>query len=187
MPLNLLFCESDMRRYTRPMRRAILFLAMLSTALVLPLGSGAAPRGGTADSPARRDVTGNITVRLRYHTTWVTRLSLKLNKYKLVEFKVCGVWNSPANREFGCLGAGSRLPERTVLRMEQSPIAAAMKRADSPGWGMVGLSSDPVIRTPLSNTLTGDKYGTFYYRVTLRDLRGKVLLTSNKVTLVWHK
>jgi hypothetical protein len=168
-------------------RRAIFFLATLSAALVLPFGSGAAPRGGVAKPAAQRDITGHITVRLRYHTSWVTKLSLKLNKVKLVAFRVCGVWNWPADQQFGCLGTGSRLPERTVLRMEQSPIANAMRRADSPGWGMVGLSSDPVIRTPLSNTLTGDKYGTFYYRVTLRDLRGKVLLTSNKVTLVWHK
>jgi hypothetical protein len=71
--------------------------------------------------------------------------------------------------------------------MEQSPVARAMKRDDSPGWGMVGLGSDPVVKVVLSNTETGNRYGTFYYRVTLRDIAGKILLTSNKVTLVWHK
>ena len=62
-----------------------------------------------------------------------------------------------------------------------------MKRSDSPGWGSVGMSSEPVLGVPLSNEVTADKWGTFYYRVTLRDLAGKVLLTSNKVKLVWHK
>jgi hypothetical protein len=126
-------------------------------------------------------------VRLRRRGPWETTLRLKLNKNMLMTFRVCGVWNWPAGRQFTCLGAGSRLPERTVMRMEQSPIAKAMRRDDSPGWGMVGLSPDPVIRTPLSNSETGNKYGTFYYRVTLRDLSGKILLTSNKVKLVWQR
>ena len=117
----------------------------------------------------------------------VTNLSVKLRKYQLETYKVCGVWNWPNERRFTCLAAGSRLPEGTVMRMEQSPIAKAMRRSDSPGWGMVGLSPHPVIRTPLSNTVTGDRYGTFYYRVTLRDGAGKALLTSNRVTLVWRR
>jgi hypothetical protein len=162
--------------------RAIFFLAALATALALPLVSGAA-----RPPDARRDVTGHITVRLRYKTGWVTRLSLKLNKVKLYTFRVCGVWNWPSDQEFGCHGAGTTLPERTLMRMEQSPVARAMKRSDSPGWGMVGVSSDPVIRTPLSNEVTGDKFGTFYYRVTLRDVQGNVLLTSNRVAIVWHR
>jgi hypothetical protein len=62
-----------------------------------------------------------------------------------------------------------------------------MRRSDSHGWGDVGLSPDPVIRTPLSNTVPGDRYGTFFYRVTLRDGAGKALLTSNRVTLVWRR
>ena len=117
----------------------------------------------------------------------MTKLSLKLNKYKLNAFRVCGVFNWPAGRRFTCLGAGSQLPRGTSIRIEQSPIEEAMKRDDSPGWGMVGLATAPLVKVVLSNTETGNHPGTFYYRVSLRDVSGKILLTSNKVKLVWHK
>ena len=133
-------------------------------------------------------MSGHFTLRVRYKTgPWVTKLSLRLNKNRLWQFKLCGVWNWPSGRRFTCLAAGSKLPARTSARMEQSPIAKAMRRDDSPGWGMVGFSTDPVIRVVLSNTETGNVYGTFYYRVSLRDLSGKVLLTSNKVKVTWHR
>jgi hypothetical protein len=177
-----------MRRYTRPVRRAIFFVVVLSLALTSPLVPGASPRTGGEKAGAQQAVTGHFTVRLRYKSgPWVTKLSLKLNKYQLIAFKICGVWNWPAARRFNCLGAGDRLPARTAARMEQSPIATTLKRDDSPGWGMVGFSNDPVIRVPLSNTATGDLYGKFYYRVTLRDLSGAVLVTSNKVQVTWHR
>ena len=178
-----------MGRYTRRVRRAILFAASLSIALAWPLVSGASPREENVRPAAPHAVTGHFTVRVRYKSgPWVTRLSLKLTKTRLIEFRVCGVWNWPPTKRFTCLGAGSRLPARTAARMEQSPIGAAMKREDSPGWGMVGLSDDPVIKVPLSNTASGNRYGTVYYRVTLRNvLGGKALVTSNKVTLVWHR
>jgi hypothetical protein len=170
------------------MRRAIFFVAALALALAWPLVSGASPLTGGSKPTARRAVNGHITVRLRYKSgPWVTALSLRLNKDKLNEFKVCGVWNWPATRRFTCLAAGSRLPERTTVRVEQSPVAEAMKRDDSPGWGMVGLTQDPVVKVPLSNTVTGNRYGTYYYRVTLRDVSGRLLLASNKVKLTWHK
>jgi hypothetical protein len=177
-----------MRRYTRPVRRAILFVVASSLALSWPLASGASRQAGSGKPAARRDVTGHITVRLRYKNgPWVKKLSLRLNKNRLNAFRVCGVWNWPNARRFTCLAAGSRLPARTTVRIEQNPIAEAMKRDDSPGWGMVGLGSGPVVKVVLSNTETGNRYGTFYYRVSLRDISGKILLTSNKVTLVWHK
>ncbi len=177
-----------MRRYTRPVRRAILFLAAVSLALACPLVSGASRQAASGRPAARHDVTGHITVRLRYKNgPWVKKLSLRLNKNRLNAFRVCGVWNWPEARRFTCLAAGSRLPARTTVRIEQSPVVNAMKRDDSPGWGMVGLAADPLVRVVLSNTETGNRYGTFYYRVSLRDVSGKILLTSNKVMLVWHK
>ena len=39
----------------------------------------------------------------------------------------------------------------------------------------------------LSNTITGNAYGTLRYRVTLRDASGHVLATSNAIKLVWHR
>jgi hypothetical protein len=177
-----------MRRYTRPVRRAILFLAAVLTALALPLISGASLHSTVGKPAARHDVTGHFTLRVRYKSgPWVTKLSLRLNKYRLWEFRLCGVWQWPAGRRFTCLGAGTKLPARTSARLEQSPIGKALRRDDSPGWGMVGFSLDPVIKAALSNTETGNVYGTFYYRVSLRDLQGKILLTSNKVQVNWHR
>ena len=72
-------------------------------------------------------------------------------------------------------------------RVEQSPIANAMRRPDSRGWGLVGISMTGSVTVVLSNNLTGNRLGTFRYRVTLRDASGHVLASSNKVTLVWHK
>jgi hypothetical protein len=177
-----------MGRYTRPVRRAIFFAAAVLISATGPVVSGASPHAGGGKPAAHRAVTGHITVRLRYKSgPWATKLSLKLNRNGIRAFKLCGVWNWPADRRFTCLGAGSRLPERTFLRVEQSPIANAMKRRDSPGWGMLGMVPDPVVKLPLSNTVAGNRYGTFYYRATLRDPTGKILLTSNKVKLVWHR
>ena len=178
-----------MKRYTRPVRRAILFVTAVSLALTWPLVSGASGPASTGKPAAQHAVTADhITTRLRYKNgPWVTKLSLKLNKYRLNAFRVCGVFNWPTGRQFTCLGAGSQLPRGTSVRMEQSPIEEAMKRDDSPGWGMVGLATVPLVKVVLSNTETGNHVGTFYYRVSLRDASGKILLTSNKVKLVWHK
>jgi hypothetical protein len=177
-----------MRRYTRPVRRAIFFVAAVALALAWPLVSGASRQAGGKPAAQRAVTADHITVRLRYKNgPWVTKLSLRLNRQRLNAFRVCGVWNWPNARRFTCLGAGSQLPARTSVRIEQNPVAEAMKRPDSPGWGLVGLGTGPVVKVVLSNTETGNRYGTFYYRVSLRDLSGKILLTSDKVTLVWHK
>jgi hypothetical protein len=177
-----------MKRYTRPVRRAILFVAAVSLALTWPLVSGASRQASSGKPAVGRAVAGHITVRLRYKSgPWVKRLSLRLNKDRLNAFRVCGVWNWPEARRFTCLGAGTPLPVRTSVRIEQSPIFEAMKREDSPGWGMVALATSPVVKVVLSNTESDNRYGTVYYRVSLRDVAGKILVTSNKVTLVWHK
>jgi hypothetical protein len=165
-------------------RRAILIFAIVGAVLA----SGVSAGSGAEQRASARKIEGHITVRVRYKNgPWSTRLSVKLHRYLLNEFRVCGVWNWPATRRFTCLGAGEKLPSRTLLRMEQNPIGKAMRRADSPGWGLLGISSDPVIKTPLSNAVTNNVLGTFYYRATLRDFQGHVLLTSNKVSFTWHR
>lgn len=165
------------------MHRAIVFAA--ATVAAIAIAVLGASQSSSAPVRAKAD---QITLRIRYKNgAWLKALSLPLNKHNLKEFKLCGVFNWPAGKTFTCVGSGATLPERTLLRMEQTPIANAMKRTDSPGWGLVGMSGDPVLRVPLSNTVTQDKWGTFYYRVSLRDLAGKVILTSNRVKLVWHK
>jgi hypothetical protein len=73
------------------------------------------------------------------------------------------------------------------MRLEQHPVGQALKRADSPGWGMLAASSTATVGAALSNTVTGDVLGTFRYRVTLRNADGRVLLTSNVLPIDWHR
>lgn len=73
------------------------------------------------------------------------------------------------------------------MRLEQHPVGRALKRADSPGWGMLAASSTASLGAVLSNTVTGDVLGRFRYRVTLRDTAGKVLVRSNVLPVDWHR
>jgi hypothetical protein len=75
----------------------------------------------------------------------------------------------------------------TTLRLEQDPAGRGIKRADSPGWGMLAASSTASLGAVLSNTVTGDVTGRFRYRVTLRDKAGKVLVRSNVLPIDWHR
>jgi hypothetical protein len=52
---------------------------------------------------------------------------------------------------------------------------------------MLGTAADTRIGAALSNVLTGDKFGKFRYRVTVRSSAGQVLATSNIVSVTWHK
>jgi hypothetical protein len=122
------------------------------------------------------------------HGAWQHRLSLKLVKTRLITFSLCAVWDLPAATDFTCAASrGARLPAGTTMRLEQHPVGRALKRADSPGWGMLATSSTPSVGAVLSNTVTGDVLGRFRYRVTLRDSAGKVLLGSNVFPIDWHR
>ena len=176
------------------MLRASLILAAVSAVLALPLGSDASIHRAGAPAGAQHaaaDPPGTITVRARTgRGVWRKSLSLKLNKDRLVTFEVCGLWNQPPSVLFTakCTApAGTKLPNGTLLRLEQNPIRKALRRADSPGWGLLAMTDHSEIEAVLSNTLTGNVYGTFHYRVTLRNPSGQVLATSNALTLYWHR
>ena len=78
------------------------------------------------------------------------------------------------------------LPRGTILRLEQKPAGSGIKVKDTPGWGMVGTSLEPSIFAVLSNVVTGNKYGTVTYRVTLRDAEGTIVARSKPFKVVWH-
>jgi hypothetical protein len=167
--------------------RAVLAFLVASVALASPLASGAFS-GGTSGKRVATAVTGEITLRAQYHQgPWKRSLYLKLFKLRLIDFSLCAIWNHPAGEKFDC-GAASRdrLPEGTSLRLEQNPVARAVRRADSPGWGMLGSSANAALGAVLSNLVSGNRPGTFHYRVTLRDNSNHVLVTSNTFTVVWH-
>ena len=162
-------------------------LALAATLVLLAglLEVGASGAGTRGSGSAAADT---ITLRARVHEgVWQQSLSLKLVKTRVIGFAFCAVWDQPATQRFSCNApAGAKLPAGTRMRLEQSPVLRALKRSDSPGWGMLGTSEDPTLGAVLSNTITGNRFVTVKYRVTLRDANGAVMLTSNVFTVVWH-
>jgi hypothetical protein len=169
-------------------RRLILAFAVAAAVLAWPLGSAATTdRVPNVRHSAAQD-DGKLTLRVRTRLgPWKKSLYLKLNKNRLSSFSVCGIRNWDGTEKFDCEAAAGRLPGGNFLRLEQSPLAKALRRADSPGWGMLGLTSNTRVGAVVSNTVTGNRYGTYRYRVTLRGGSGQVLATSNLVRVTWHK
>jgi hypothetical protein len=180
-------------RYTPPVPRAVLTIAVAGAALVLPFASiASADRAGPFAAPAGARAAhqddSKLTLRVRTRLgPWKKSLYLKLIKTRLSSFSVCGIRNWNGTERFDCEAAAGRLPSGNFLRIEQSPIAKALRRPDSPGWGMLGLTSNTRVGVVVSNNLTGNKYGTYRYRVTLRAGSGQILATSNVVSVTWHK
>ena len=161
-------------------------LAALAAAL---LSTGIVSACASADAEQAAPAADSIALRARVdHGAWQHGLSLKLVKTKLITFSLCAIWDAPSASEFKCAAPhGARLTAGTTMRLEQSPIGQALKRADSPGWGMLAASSTASLGAVLSNTVTGDVTGRFRYRVTLRDKAGKVLARSNVLPIDWHR
>jgi hypothetical protein len=162
--------------------RAVLALFVASVVLASPLASGA--YGGRTTTAE----TGTNTLRASYHRGLRQKsLYLKLFKLRLTDFSLCAIWTRPAGETFDCeLASKRQLPEGTILRLEQSPVAKAVKRPESPGWGMLGASPDAALGAVLSNLVSGNQVGTFRYRVTLRDRTNQLLVASNTLSVVWH-
>jgi hypothetical protein len=176
--------------------RALLTVGVAGAALVWPFADGASANrnaGRTAlaapsGERASRQDDSKLTLRLRTRLgPWKKSLYLRLNKNKLSTFSACGIRNWDGTEKFDCEVASGRLPGGNFLRLEQSPRAKALARPDSPGWGMLGLTSSTRVGVVVSNVVTGNRYGTYRYRVTLRNASGLVLATSNIVTVTWHK
>ena len=180
-------------RYTRAVPRAVLSVAVAGAALIWPFASVAsADRPGALAVPAGKRAAhqddSKLTLRLRTRLgPWKKSLYLKLNKNVLSSFSACGIRNWNGTDKFDCEVASGRLPSGNFLRLEQSPVAKALKRLDSPGWGMLGLTSNTRVGVVVSNVVTGNRYGIYRYRVTLRNASGQVLATSNVVRVTWHR
>jgi hypothetical protein len=168
---------------TKPIAGAVVSLAFMC------LLASAAPACGAAHNVVSTDVSGHtITPRARVpRGPWQRTLSLKLVKTILSEFSLCAVWDKPPPRILDCSSpATAQLPANTGLLLEQSPVALAFRRDDSPGWGMLASSEKATLEAALSNTVSGDRPGSVRYRVTLRDASGKILVRSNVFTVRWH-
>jgi hypothetical protein len=171
------------------MPRATLTSLVVCLVLAAPLASTAYGGGASSGKSAVALATGKITLRARFHQgPWKRSLSLKLVQVNLTNFSVCAIWNYPAGAKFDCAVAShKRLPGGDSLRLEQSPVARAARRAGSPGWGMLGVSATSGLGSVLSNLVSGNRAGTFRYRVTLRNPTGHIVATSNVLTVLWHR
>lgn len=167
-------------------RPGIVFAAV-PVALACVLGFAACGNGATHAAVSVAATADTITLQGRVHRgPWQPTLSLKLGKTSLTEFSLCAIWNKPAVESSDC-GHHAPLPAGTALRLEQSPVGHGLKRADSPGWGMLASSEESVLEAALSNKVSGNRLGAVHYRVTLRDTSGKILARSNPFAVTWHR
>jgi hypothetical protein len=164
------------------MPRALFALVAGLLALSSPLVSGASvspSSGGGATTAAAATIV--LRGRTGISGPWRSYLRLKLVRGGIpVSFSVCGVWGEHPSLTPECdAPPAERLPEGTMLRVEQHRTV---------GWKRVGLSLEPAVEAVLSNAVAGNRLGTVYYRVTLRErLSGRILRTSNTFRVVWHK
>jgi hypothetical protein len=162
-------------------------LLALIAALALAAGTAyASSRPATATAPAAR-TADNVQIWVKTRGgPWTKQLSLKLRKTKLSVFYVCATYNTGLAPRAACESTTSLDRPGTLLKIEQSPIQKAQKRPESPGWGLVGAGDKKLVQAELSNLVTGDNFGTFRYRATLRSLDGKQIAASKAVPVVWH-
>jgi hypothetical protein len=166
----------------REMRRLVFAPLTAMLALFAPLVSGAS---ASPTNGSRATTAAVATIKLGGRTgiegPWRRALRLKLKRGGIpVSFSVCAVWGEPPALTPECLQASDeRLPEGTMLRLEQHRTV---------GWKRVGLSPVPTLYAVLSNAVAGNRFGTVFYRVTLRERgSGRILRTSNTLRVVWHK
>jgi hypothetical protein len=164
----------------RDVPRILFTLLVASLMLSAPSVSGAGTKPSSG-AGATTEAASKIVLRGRkgIQGPWRRYLWLKLVRGGIpVSFSVCAVWNQPLLTPACQAAPGKRLPEGTTMRLEQSRKAV---------WKRVGLSTEPALEAVLSNDVSGNRLGTVFYRVTLRQPSGRVLRTSNTFRVVWHK
>ena len=167
------------------MPRAFLSLSVASVVLVCSLASGASARPSSSTG-LEKPAVATITLRGRtgIEGAWRTILRLKLRRGGTpTSFSLCGVWGDPPVLTAECdPNLAERLPDGSVLRVEQS------RKAVGGVWKRVGQSQSTAVDAVLSNAVSGNRLGTVYYRVTLRQSStGQLLRTSNTFRVIWHK
>ena len=132
----------------------------------LPLVSGASVRPSSG-AGVKSAAVATITLRGRtgIEGPWRSSLRLKLVRGGIpVSFSVCAVWGDPPTLS----------PDATQL-----PEAASRRNDDAPGaepessgvWKRVGQSAGAGGRRRVEQRRVGNRFGTVYYRVTLRQGR----------------
>jgi hypothetical protein len=154
--------------------------ALVAAGLFVAFGAAAgsaSPRAGSSGQVL------TITLRGRQGITgpWLSSLSMKLRRGAVpVSFSLCGLAGSKTIPPTCHATPGVKLPRGSRMRLEQ-------RRKAGGAWKVVGISFTPALDARLSNAVSGNRYGTVHYRVTLRGPNGKVLRTSNPFSVVWHR
>jgi hypothetical protein len=119
---------------------------------------------------------------------WSRRISIRLGRAGVpVQFFVCAVRSKQPPAKPCAIQSAEKLPAGATLRLEQQPAGPGAKRADSPGWGLVGTGEEGFMKVVLSDFVSAaNKPGLVTYRVTERDPSGHILATSNHVVVNWH-
>lgn len=174
-----------------PGPRGLLVASLAFAALPVSGCSGGKPASGSPTTTvAGTEGAAKIVLRgARLNSGPFTRhLSLRLGTGgQPIPFYVCAVRSRVAPKTPCRAVPGGALPVRASLRLEQHPVGPGIKQADSPGWGLVGTSDQPVLQVVLSDFVSGAKPRTVTYRVTLRTASGRLLATSNTLTIAWHR
>ena len=167
-------------------------LALLAVSLVLScfpasgtVAAGATPPG--AADGAKQAAPIVLRGRVGLAGPWRRYLWLKLVRFDITSFSVCAIWNRSSPPPPNCHAAPEdRLPQGTVLRLEQRLPLSRLRRASSRVWRTVGISRDAALTAVLSNTVSGNRLGVVEYRVTLRGASGRIFRISNTFKVFWH-
>jgi hypothetical protein len=154
--------------------------AVLAASLLIASGSAGAGRAPDGGAAAAAPAAPKIILRGRRGISgpWRSYLWLKLARFDIVSFSVCGVWDQTLLPPACRAARGQTLPPGTVLRLEQRRKA---------GWKTVGTSREAALQAVLSNAVAGNRLGAVSYRVTLRDSSRRIRASSNLFRVFWHK
>ena len=155
-------------------------------AVALVLGLALAPGVGARPSAATGVAAGTASpflLRGRQQATgpWKRYLWLKLNRFDIIRFSVCGAWNQRITPTCA-VARGNALPNGALLKLEQQ-----FGSAKRPSWRTVGVSSEPALQAVLSNTVSRNRLGAVSYRLTLRDASNRIVRTSNLFKVFWSR
>ena len=166
------------------MPRVFFALVVGSLVLASPLATDASV-GPSSGAGVKAPAVATISLRGRtgIEGAWRSSLRLKLRRTAVpTSFSVCAVWGDPPSFTPECDPTpGERLPDGSTMRLEQS------RKLVNAAWKRVGFSAGTALSGVLSNSVSGNRVGTVFYRVTLRQSTGTVLRRSNTFRVVWYK
>jgi hypothetical protein len=159
-----------------------LLLVVLVLTLTFALAPSAGARSSATSGAAVADASPFL-LRGRQQAAgpWKRYLWLKLERFNIIRFSVCGAWNQQLTPTCA-VASGNTLPTGALLKLEQQ-----FGSAKRPSWRTVGVSPEPTLQAVLSNTVSRNRLGAVAYRLTLRNASNRVVRTSNVFKVFWSR